>query len=488
MDLLRQEESGTRTGTIIADGVEADEGLRSRLFPPAPADGLARSLERKRLQCYLFLLVGDIALLLATFLVATVLYYDVAPTLQQLDGGMRPVYLMLPLYLTIAIYNGTYSRSGLTDAKASSGRMLAALLISAALLNFMAFFAKMNADFSRLIFTSSLVAAAILMIVFRAAFARWLASRWGPSPLNRLVIHAGGPKFTLPHAYHVDAAEHGLRPDMADPVSLDRLAKYLLNMDEIVVSCAEQDRLNWAEVLKGSGRHGEIVSEFSRRIGALGVVHHDSAKISTLLVSKGHLGLRARVFKRLFDIAVSAAALVALSPLMGLVALAIKMHDGGPVLFRQRRMGRGNRFFDIYKFRSMRVADADGNRSASKDDDRITPIGRLIRCTSIDELPQLINVLKGDMSLVGPRPHALGSRAGDKLFWQVDRKYWQRHGLRPGITGLAQVRGYRGATDCEDDLKNRLQADLEYIRDWSLWGDIKILCATLSVLVHERAF
>jgi len=136
----------------------------------------------------------------------------------------------------------------------------------------------------------------------------------------------------------------------------------------------------------------------------------------------------------------------------------------------------------------MREADADGNRSASKDDDRITPIGRLIRRTSIDELPQLINVLKGDMSLVGPRPHALGSKAGDKLFWQVDRKYWQRHGLRPGITGLAQVRGYRGATDREADLTNRLKSDLEYIKDWSLWRDIKILFATLKVLVHDRAF
>ena len=168
----------------------------------------------------------------------------------------------------------------------------------------------------------------------------------------------------------------------------------------------------------------------------------------------------------------------------------ILLEDGAPVLFVQRRVGRGNRFFAIYKFRSMRNerSDADGRTSASRDDDRITRVGRFIRATSIDELPQLFNVLAGDMSLVGPRPHAIGSQAGEKLFWEVDQRYWLRHALKPGITGLAQVRGWRGATECETDLKGRLQADLEYLRGWSLWRDIRILVATVKVVVHERAY
>jgi lipopolysaccharide/colanic/teichoic acid biosynthesis glycosyltransferase len=156
----------------------------------------------------------------------------------------------------------------------------------------------------------------------------------------------------------------------------------------------------------------------------------------------------------------------------------------------QKRTGRGNRFFPIFKFRSMRVEklDASGNRSASKDDDRITRIGRFIRRTSIDELPQLFNVLRGEMSIVGPRPHAIGSLAGDKLFWEVDHRYWLRHSLKPGLTGLAQVRGFRGATDTESDLADRLQADLEYLDGWTIWRDLKIIVNTVRVLVHDRAF
>jgi lipopolysaccharide/colanic/teichoic acid biosynthesis glycosyltransferase len=118
----------------------------------------------------------------------------------------------------------------------------------------------------------------------------------------------------------------------------------------------------------------------------------------------------------------------------------------------------------------------------------VTRIGRFIRRTSIDELPQLVNVLLGDMSIVGPRPHAIGSQAGEKLFWEVDERYWLRHALKPGLTGLAQVRGLRGATEHESDLADRLDADLEYLRGWSLWRDLRILVATAKVVIHHRAY
>lgn len=176
--------------------------------------------------------------------------------------------------------------------------------------------------------------------------------------------------------------------------------------------------------------------------------------------------------------------------MLALVALVIKLESPGPVFFRQNRVGRGNRLFQVLKFRSMRtdLCDADDNRSASRDDDRITRFGRIIRATGVDELPQLLNVLMGDMSLVGPRPHALGSLAGNRLFWQVDETYWLRHQLKPGITGLAQVRGYRGATVEATDLTDRLQSDMEYIQGWDIWRDVAILVNTLRVVAHKNAF
>uniref|UniRef100_UPI0035A88CF7 sugar transferase n=1 Tax=Sphingomonas sp. TaxID=28214 RepID=UPI0035A88CF7 len=117
-----------------------------------------------------------------------------------------------------------------------------------------------------------------------------------------------------------------------------------------------------------------------------------------------------------------------------------------------------------------------------------TKVGRFIRRSSIDELPQLINVLRGEMSIVGPRPHALGSRAEGKLFWEIDPRYWHRHATKPGLTGLAQVRGYRGATVVRKDLADRLNADLEYVRAWSLWLDVRIILQTFGVLVHRNAY
>ena len=275
-----------------------------------------------------------------------------------------------------------------------------------------------------------------------------------------------------------------------DPFMLDRLGKLLRNQDQVVVSCPRERRQDWAFLLKCAGVYGEIVSEPTHRLGVVGVHRYDDLDCTTLVVSTGPLGVRARIIKRLFDIAVAAAGLVVLSPVLIAVAVLIKLEDGGPVLFIQRRLGRGNQFFDMFKFRSMREEklDHNGARSTARDDDRITRIGAFIRRTSIDELPQLLNVLKGDMSIVGPRPHALGSQANNKYFWDIDRKYWQRHCLKPGLTGLAQVRGHRGATEHEKDLTDRLQSDLEYIATWSLPLDIGIVLRTVLVLRHENAY
>jgi exopolysaccharide biosynthesis polyprenyl glycosylphosphotransferase len=210
----------------------------------------------------------------------------------------------------------------------------------------------------------------------------------------------------------------------------------------------------------------------------------------TIVVAGGPLQFRDRIIKRLFDFAVACIATILLSPILLAAALAVKLTSPGPVLFRQPRMGLDARSFEIYKFRSMRAdrADTKAETLTRRDDDRVTAVGRFLRKTSIDELPQLFNVLRGDMSIVGPRPHAAAAKAGDSLYWEVDDRYWERHCIKPGMTGLAQVRGHRGATDHHQDLIDRLQSDLEYVTAWSILRDLRIIVATIGVLVHHKAY
>lgn len=486
---IRKLQAETAAEPFLIGGDGRPEPL-VRTVPEVPRNGLAPPLERKRLQVFLGMIVVDVAILLGTFALVSVLYLINVRGQYNVDAAMLSAYLLLPIFLTIGLFNGTYSGSALVNWRSATLRVVQAFVVAAILLNFVAFFAKLNAEFSRVAFTASALLGMALMTAFRVILVRITLRIWGSSPLNRLVIQAGGPQVELPDSYSLDAGRAGVRPALDDPASLDRLAKYLRNMDQVIVSCPENERGKWSQVLKGAGIHAEVVSPLAREIGALEIKHYRRPDIFTLVVSTGKMRLRDRALKRAFDLGASALALLVLAAPLLLVALAIKLEDGGPVFFRQRRVGRGNHFFRILKFRSMQVerADTNGAVSASREDDRITRVGRFIRRTSIDELPQLWSVLRGDMSIVGPRPHALGSQAGNKLFWEVDRRYWLRHTLRPGITGLAQVRGYRGATDEECDLEKRLQSDLEYLRDWSLWRDIGIIAGTFQVLVHDRAY
>lgn len=178
-------------------------------------------------------------------------------------------------------------------------------------------------------------------------------------------------------------------------------------------------------------------------------------------------------------------------PLLILIAVAIKLDSPGPVFFRQPREGFNNQTFRVFKYRSMHQDHAEIERihQASRGDPRITRVGRLLRRTSLDELPQLFNVLKGDMSLVGPRPHAASTRAGGRLFSDVVASYAARHKVKPGITGWAQVCGWRGETDTEVKLVKRFEHDLYYIENWSLPFDFYILFRTIgSVLLQRNAF
>ncbi len=195
--------------------------------------------------------------------------------------------------------------------------------------------------------------------------------------------------------------------------------------------------------------------------------------------------------KAAVDRAVAALALIVLSPVLAAVAIAVKLDSPGPVLFRQKRYGFNNELIEILKFRSMftEQSDAKADRLVTRGDSRVTAVGRFIRRTSLDELPQLINVLLGSLSLVGPRPHAVNAKAGDRLYGDVVGRYFVRHKVKPGITGWAQVNGWRGETDTEEKIVQRVAHDLYYIENWSLLLDLRILLHTpLTLLKMDNAY
>jgi Undecaprenyl-phosphate glucose phosphotransferase len=195
-----------------------------------------------------------------------------------------------------------------------------------------------------------------------------------------------------------------------------------------------------------------------------------------------------QLVKRWEDILLGALFLILASPVLIAAAIAIRLEDGGPIFFRQAREGFNNRHFHIWKLRTMRTeqCETDGIRQAQRGDPRITRIGAFLRRTSIDELPQLFNVLKGEMSIVGPRPHAPSTRAGERMFGEIIKTYAARHNVKPGITGWAQISGYRGETDTEDKLLKRLEFDLHYIENWSLGFDIYIIIKTAVTQIFSR--
>jgi len=197
------------------------------------------------------------------------------------------------------------------------------------------------------------------------------------------------------------------------------------------------------------------------------------------------------VQKFLFDRIIASLALVALSPVMLATAWAIKRDSKGPVLFKQKRYGFNNELIEVYKFRSMYtdLADQNASKLVTRGDPRVTKVGRFIRKTSLDELPQLFNVLKGELSLVGPRPHALQAKAADKLYQDAVDGYFARHRVKPGLTGWAQINGWRGETDTEEKIRKRVECDLYYIDHWSVALDLYILLKTpFALLKSENAY
>lgn len=396
--------------------------------------------------------------------------------------------MTMPIFTVASLYARGYAFDAIGSLRITITRLVHSWLITVAVVLLVLFSDKSSAELSRLVFLGSMLAVPVLLLGERIVLFRMLRALLADYLWREVFIDAGVDSPAAVTLHRIDASEVGCTPDINDPISLHNFSGLVADYDRVLVGCPPDQRVAWAMYLQAIGCDGDLLIPELANLPLVGRArHHDMPAVQ---VSARPLDLSDRVLKRLLDVAITVPLVIAVTPLLVLTAIAIKLDSPGPILFRQQRMGRNNRLFDVLKFRSMRheASDFSGTRSASRDDDRITRVGRIIRATSIDELPQLLNIIQGEMALVGPRPHALGSRAGEDLFWHVDQRYWLRHSIKPGMTGLAQVRGFRGATDYKHDLSNRLQSDLEYLVDWSVYRDIAILLRTVAVIVHKKAF
>jgi len=375
------------------------------------------------------------------------------------------------------------------------------------------FLLKFGQEFSRVWFTAWFATGLVAILSARAAGRTVVQHLAGQGRLSRraIVFGAGEAGARLVAQLQADTGSDVQIAGLFDDRGADRipesLAGYPLlgNTDQLVAFCRSQDidLLILSLPVTAERRLLEILKKLWVLPIDIRLAAHASAlrfsprayshvgSVPLLDVMDRPLDEWDRLVKSAFDRIVAALAVIALAPVMALVALAVRLDSKGPALFRQKRLGFNNEVIEVWKFRSMYVdrSDATASRLVTKGDPRVTRVGRIIRKTSLDELPQLFNVIGGTLSLVGPRPHALHAKAADRLYHEVADGYFARHKVKPGITGLAQVRGWRGETDTEEKLKGRIASDLEYIENWSLLLDTYILVRTpLALFKSDNAY
>lgn len=363
-----------------------------------------------------------------------------------------------------------------------------------------AYVTKTSIGFSRVWAISWYISGAVCLVLLRLAAAavvrRWM--RQGRLARTVAIVDIAGNGRDLWRRLRLHGAGEisfaGIFAPMrtlaeADESDVDRLIALsrVVRIDEVLVTSAAGHDDTTESVVR---RLGTIPADIRLVLPApsMSLLPRDASLefgLPVVTIHRQPLSEWARVAKRAEDVIISATLLALLSPLLGLLAVLVKATSPGPALFRQKRLGFNNNVITVFKFRSMRsdLAHDEQVRQATRDDDRVTPLGRFLRRTSFDELPQFWNVLRGDMALVGPRPHAL---AHNEQYTALIDGYLARHRVQPGITGWAQVNGFRGETDTLDKMERRVEYDLYYANNWSLALDIKILARTVLLPLFDR--
>lgn len=404
----------------------------------------------------------------------------------------------------------SYQVSSLRTSILQLGRVLGAWTAVFAILALLAFFSRQSELFSRVWFGSWYVGGAVFLIAFRSIVA-YLVRRWArDGRLERRAVIVGGGKnaedliVSLEAQADNDIRICGIFDDRKGDRSPPMVAGYpKLGTIAELVEFGRRARIDMLIVSLPIAAEGRVLS-LLKKVWVLPVDIRLSAHTNKLRFrprSYSYVGAVPfldifdkpiadwdSVMKRGFDIVFSVAALIALSPIMALAALSIRLESSGPVIFRQKRFGFNNEVIEVLKFRSMyhNMTDHEAKQVVTRGDPRVTRVGRFIRKTSIDELPQLMNVIKGELSLVGPRPHAVNAQTENQLWDEVVDGYFGRHKVKPGVTGWAQINGWRGEVDNDEKIRCRVEHDLYYIENWSVLFDLYILMATPFKLFNSE--
>lgn len=425
------------------------------------------------------------------------------------------IYLMATLsagIATVIIFEllDLYSLKSISDYVRKAPMVIVGWLLATAALDAAVFFFKIGAEISRFWIAAWLLSTSAALLANRL-LAGWYVRAAAKSGrlYQRAVIYGTGP-LTAELIAQLEADNDtiiriaGIFEDRDDARAPRSFLSYPLlgNLNDLV-EMSRTTRLDLIIVSLPLAAE-ERLNKVARRLAVLPADIKMPAKATGLRFSPrtySHVGSVAMIdlfdkpitdwgyiSKWLFDKIVGTATLLLLAPVMAAVAIAIKLDSRGPILFRQQRHGFNNEMIDVLKFRSMYVelCDSKADKLVTQNDPRVTRVGRFIRKASLDELPQLLNVIRGDLSLVGPRPHALHAKAAGHRYDDVVDGYFARHKVKPGITGWAQINGWRGETDTEEKIKKRVEHDLFYIENWSVFFDLYILLKTPLSLLNTR--
>ena len=450
----------------------------------------------------IFLISGDFLLILLSYLAAGVIYRQFMGTPADQEATIGAGLIVGVAFVAIAFFQRVYDSHRLFNGMWQARKVVFVWMMSLAILALIAFLLKSTTSLSRGTTIVFAITGLVSLGAHRAAWRIGLASSLAKGHLidRRVVLLSLKPldftsnRFKDLRKNGFDVVRHFVLNATQDDAALD--AEILNIIRQSRTTNAEEFLLaiDWNELpmLQKLSQRLRQVPQPIRLLPDFPIadlVSRPFMPVSGTMaieIQRPPLSIFERAQKRCLDIGLASIALLMLAPLLIISAILIKLDSEGSIIFRQSRRGFNGKPFEIWKFRSMSVAE-NGHTvtQATKQDRRVTRVGRFLRKTSIDELPQLWNVLRGEMSLVGPRPHAL---AHDNYYDQVISNYVYRHHMKPGLTGWAQVNGFRGETPTIDLMEKRVEYDVWYVSNWSIWLDMRIIIRTAMVMMYQDAY